>query len=179
MLAGPNGQRSLDACHIGGRRQLAGKEFLETLKIAAHDFENKVDFPVEHVDFAHFGQIVHGLLEGPQCIFCLAFQTDHREDGDAESQLRSVQLGMIASDDPIFFQRPHPAQTGGSGQTDSVRQFDIGDAPLVLEFSQQMTVDFVEIGHDSCPTVVDENRAGATHHRQDGDNFVTPLPAPT
>src|SRR3546814_17772480 len=61
---------SSDVCssdlHIGGRRQLRCQELLETLKIIGIDLQNKIDFAVQHMAFAHFGKLCHMVFEGLQ-----------------------------------------------------------------------------------------------------------------
>lgn len=147
MLAGADGQAGLDARDVGRGRQLAGQEFLKALKIAAYDLQNEVDFAIEHVHFAHFGQVVHRGFEGAQRFLGLALEADHREDGDGEAKLRSVELGVIAADDAAFLERAHPPQARRRGQAHALRQFDIGDASFVLQLGEQLTIDLIEICH--------------------------------
>src|SRR3546814_8983156 len=73
----------LDAGHIGGRRQLRCQELLETLKILGNDLQNKIDFAVQHMAFAHFGKLCHMVFEGLQVSLRLTLQTDHGKNSNA------------------------------------------------------------------------------------------------
>ena len=93
--------------------------------------------------FAHLWQLADMGFKFAQRRFGLTFQADHRKDRDRKAQLAGVQLGVIAADHPGFLQRADAAQARRRGQADALRQLDIGDAALVLQFGQQMPVDVV------------------------------------
>ena len=65
--------------------------------------------------FAHFGQVAHRFFELAQCFFGLAFQGNHRENGDREAQFRAIQIGVIAADHAQFLERADPAQAWRRG----------------------------------------------------------------
>lgn len=146
MLGGPDRQRRLHARHVWRGRQFAGQEFLKALQVAADDFQDKIDLAVEHVAFAHFGQLRHVVFKFAERAFGLALQTDHGEHRDRKAELRCVEIGVISFDNAFFLQRANAAQTRWRSQADAVRQFNIRDAPFVLQFSKQFAVDFVKIG---------------------------------
>src|SRR3546814_1216280 len=90
LLGGANRQRCHHARDIRRRRQVRGQERLEALQVARDDLEQKVDFAVQHIAFAHFGEAADIILERLQVGFGLAAQADHRKDGDAIAELRGI-----------------------------------------------------------------------------------------
>src|SRR3546814_8654340 len=44
----------------------------------------------------------------------------------------------------LFFEGADPAQAGRGGQPDHLRQFDIGDPAVFLEFAENLQVDLIE-----------------------------------
>src|SRR3546814_13634672 len=92
---------SSDVCSsdlIGGRRQLRCQELLETLKILGNDLQNKIDFAVQHMAFAHFGKLCHMVFEGLQVSLRLTLQTDHGKYGDAIAQRSRIDHGVVGVD---------------------------------------------------------------------------------
>src|SRR3546814_4867680 len=75
---------------------------------------------------------------------CPAEPAEHREHGDAVAELRGVEVGMIGPDDPRFFEGADPAQAGRGGHPDHLRQFDIGDPAVFLDFAENLQVDLIE-----------------------------------
>src|SRR5688572_3279454 len=72
VLGRADSERGLDARDVGGRRELAGQEFLEALQIAADDLQYEIDLAIQHVAFPHLRQTFHMILEGAQVLFRLA-----------------------------------------------------------------------------------------------------------
>lgn len=87
------------------------------------------------------------VLEGAQGFLGLAFQTHECEYHDCEAQLGGIEIGVIPLNNASLFETADAAQTRRRGQTDAIRQFDIGNAPLILQLSQEELVDVVEIDH--------------------------------
>ena len=127
----------------------AGVSLLEALQVPADDLDDEIDLAIEHVHFAHFGQVQHRGFEFAQRVFGLALQADHGENRDRKAQLRRIEFSVIAANDPVLFQCANAAQARRRGQADAMRQLDIGDSAFVLQFRKQATIDFVEIGHAS------------------------------
>src|SRR3546814_5691147 len=91
---------SSDVCSsdlIGGRRQLRCQELLETLKILGNDLQNKIDFAVQHMAFAHFGKLCHMVFEGLQVSLRLTLQTDHGKNSRSEEHTSELQSLMRIS----------------------------------------------------------------------------------
>src|SRR3546814_3133084 len=55
-------------------------------EIGGDDLEDEVDFTVEHVTFADFGNVRHVLFEFGEIALGLALEADHREHGDRIAQ---------------------------------------------------------------------------------------------
>src|SRR3546814_666075 len=60
------------------------------------------------------------------------------------AELRCVEVGMIGADDPRFFEGADAAQAGRGGQSNHLRQLDIGDPAEFLEFAENLQVDLIE-----------------------------------
>ena len=147
LLGRADGERCLDAGHVGRGGQLRGQELLEALQVPAHDLEDEIDLAIEHVALAHLGQGAHVLLELAQRLLRLALEAHEREDGDGEAQLGGVEIGVIAPDHALFFKRAHASQTWRRGQPDAFGKLDVGDSPLMLKFRQQPPIDPVQMRH--------------------------------
>jgi hypothetical protein len=87
------------------------------------------------------------LLELAQRFLGLAFQADERKDRDRETELGRIEIGVIATDHPRFFQCAHTAQAGWRGQSHALGQFHVGDAALFLKLGQQPSVNSVQCCH--------------------------------
>lgn len=85
------------------------------------------------MDFADLGQFLHRRLEGTQRFLGLALEADHRENSDREAQLGGIELGVIATDDPVILQRADPPQARRRGQPDPMGELDVGNPPFVLQ----------------------------------------------
>ena len=79
----------------------------------------------------------------------LAAQADHCEYGDAIAEFRGIEVGMIGPDDPRFFERTDPAQARRRRESHHLRQFDIGQSPVFLQFPEDLEVDLIKFltGH--------------------------------
>ena len=52
------------------------------------------------------------IFKGPQVVFRLTFQADHRKDGDCISHFGRINRRMVGFDDAFVFQRAHAAEAG-------------------------------------------------------------------
>jgi len=75
-------------------------------------------------------------------------QADEAEGDDVHAERRGIEQSAVALDDAGFLQPPDTAQARRSGNADTARQFDIGHAPVALEFAQDLPVDGVEVGFE-------------------------------
>ena len=85
------------------------------------------------------------LLKRLQIILGLAFQADHRKNGDGVPQRACVNIGMIGFDCTRLFKRAHTAQAGRSCQADLGGEFDIGYATVSLQFCQKLHIYRVKV----------------------------------
>jgi hypothetical protein len=122
-------------------------EFLKALQITTDNLQNKINFAIEHMAFAHLRQRSHMILELSQSFFRLALQADHSKHSNCKAQLCAVKVSMITPDHAGIFQRADSAQAGRRSQTDPLSQLDIGHPPFFLQFGQQPPVDLIEIRH--------------------------------
>src|SRR3546814_15412822 len=72
-------QRGLDAGDVGRRRQVGRQDFLKRLEIGGDDLEDEVDFTVEHVTFADFGNVRNVLFEFGE--IALGLRSEERRGG--------------------------------------------------------------------------------------------------
>ena len=108
------------------------------------DLQDEIDLAVEHVAFADLRQGGDMVFKGAQIGFGLALQADHGEHGDAIAQRHRIQIGVIALDDAIFFQRAHAAQAGRGGEASPSGKIDVGDAAFGLQMTQDHAIDIVD-----------------------------------
>src|SRR5262244_855097 len=78
---------------------------------------------------------------------------DHGEDRDLIAEALLVEQRPIALDVTGLFERAHAAQAGRRGDTDPAREFHVGDAAVVLQFFENLTVDGIESRGHSWPPV--------------------------
>ena len=123
---------------------MGGQDFLEALEIAGNDFQDEVDFAVEHMAFAHFGNVGDMRFEGGEVVLRLAAQRHHREDGNREAEAGGIEIGVIAADHTRFLQRADAAQAGRRGEADAFGELDVGHAPILLQMSEDLTIDPIE-----------------------------------
>ena len=64
----------------------------------------------------------------------------------AGAQLERVQACLVAQDVTVPGQPLHPRQHGGGRQGDVFGQFEIGDAAILLQTSQDVEVDAIQVG---------------------------------
>src|SRR3546814_3238192 len=83
--------------------------------------EQKVDFAVQHIAFAHFGEAADIILERLQVGFGLAAQADHRKDGDAIAELRGIKVGVIGTDHARLLERAHAAEARSEEHTSELQ----------------------------------------------------------
>jgi hypothetical protein len=53
---------------------------------------------------------------------------------------------VVAADIARLLQRAHPAQAGRGRYADAAGQLDIGHAAVVLQFGEDLAVDWIELG---------------------------------
>ena len=74
----------------------------------------------------------------------LVVEPDQGVEGHLVAQQLAFDFGVIALDVAGLFQGAHAAQTGRRGDADALCEFDVGDAAFVLQFAQNLQVDFIE-----------------------------------
>ncbi|PAV74996.1 hypothetical protein WR25_10395 [Diploscapter pachys] len=94
--------------------------------------------------FAHFGNVGDMGFEGREIVLRLAAQRDHREDGNREAEAGGIEIGVIAADHTRFLQRTHAAQAGRRCEADAFGELDVGHAPILLQMSEDLTIDPIE-----------------------------------
>ena len=82
------------------------------LEVASNDFEDEVDFTIEHMTFPDERERGDMLFEGAKIFLGLALQADHRKYGDAIAQSPGIKFGMIALDRSAVFKGTDTPQTG-------------------------------------------------------------------
>jgi hypothetical protein len=83
-------------------------------------------------------------FEGGEIVLCLAAQRHHREDGNREAEAGGIEIGVIAADHTRFLQRADAAQAGRRGEADAFGELDVGHAPILLQMSEDLTIDPIE-----------------------------------
>ncbi len=73
-------------------------------------------------------------------------QTHHAEGRQIHPELRTVQDGAIAFDDPGVLQPADPTKTGRRGNAGAACELHIRDAPVRLKLPKDSDVDRVEFG---------------------------------
>ena len=131
---------------FGDGGQLLGEEGLEGREVGGDALQDEVDLAVEHVALADERPVPALRLEGREVALGLARQADHGEDLDLEAELAGVDPGVVALDQPLLLQRPHPPETGRRRDADPPGQLDVGHPPVGLELGEDLAVDRVELG---------------------------------
>src|SRR3546814_9900775 len=111
---------SSDVCS-SDLRQVGRQDFLKRLEIGGDDLEDEVDFTVEHVTFADFGNVRHVLFEFGEIALGLALEADHREHGDRIAQRGRIEFGVIPLDRAGFLQRADAAQARSEEHTSELQ----------------------------------------------------------
>src|SRR3954471_20967970 len=77
---------------------------------------------------------------------------DLDKDRKAEADGFPVEDGPVSPDEPVTLQPTDPAKAWRRGQADLIGQFVVGEPPIVLERTQDLEVDGIEIdvGHEIC-----------------------------
>ena len=75
------------------------------------------------------------------------FGIQFRQRQHAQSDLAPVDLGPVAGNESVFFQRANPAPARRGAQADAQRKICIGQAPIGLQLVQDGAVVFVEYFH--------------------------------
>ena len=118
------------------------------LRSLATQCSRKSDSPDTIQASRTIGQARGAVGKGLQLGFRLVVEADQAEGDDVQAERRAVEHGAIAADDAAFLQPLDAAQAWRRRNADPARQFDIGDAAVVLQFAQDLPVDGIEIGLD-------------------------------
>jgi len=92
-------------------------------------------------------------------------EPDQAEGDKVKSEAWRIQLRPVAADDPRLFKLAHPPQAWRRRDAHARRQIDIGHAPVILQFTQDLEIDHVEVGldhHGDIPVVASHS---ARNHR--------------
>ena len=74
----------------------------------------------------------------------VVFQRDLGEHGQGLAELADIDACGIAGNKPFLLQFLDPHQAGAGRQIDELRQFDIGNAPVLLQFVEDLDVDLIQ-----------------------------------
>ena len=85
------------------------------------------------------------LLELFEIPIVLAGQPYEDVGCDLETERLRVEIGMIALDESVLFERPHAAQTRRRCDFRTTRQFHIGDPTVCLKFSKDAHIDGIDL----------------------------------
>ena len=96
------------------------------------------------VAFHHFWKAFDGLLEALQHLFDLFFRSHLDEDAEARTELGGVKKGYAPGDDACFLERSHASKTWRGRQADAFRERDICQAGVLLDFSEDPDVCWIE-----------------------------------
>jgi hypothetical protein len=96
------------------------------------------------VTFHHFWKAFDRLLEALQHLLDLFFQSHLNEDAQARTQLGGVQKGHAAGDDACLLKRSHASKTWRGRQADAFGERDIREAGVLLNFSEDPDVCWIE-----------------------------------
>jgi hypothetical protein len=94
--------------------------------------------------FHHFWKAFDRLLEALQHLLDLFFQGHLNEDAQARAELGGVKKRHAAGDDACFLKRSHASKTWRGGQTDAFGERDIRETGVLLDFSEDPNVCWIE-----------------------------------
>ncbi|BBF66765.1 hypothetical protein AFERRID_29830 [Acidithiobacillus ferridurans] len=70
----------------------------------------------------------------------MAVHADVHQHHQRQAQMLRVKQSHTPADDPGFFQRLHPAQARGGGQSDTLSETLIAESAVALEFLENAAV---------------------------------------
>lgn len=124
-----------------------GQAFHDRLVFAdagGDEFQEIVVAARDQMAFDHLVHLLDGRQEAGEIDLPVVLEGDFGEDGERLPELADIDLRRIAVDIAFGLQLLHSHQAGAGREIDQLRQLDIGDAAVLLQFVEDLDVDPVQ-----------------------------------
>ena len=135
----------MHAAHAFNARHPVKQELLVGIHVWHHHLEQVVRFLAgDQVALLHLGKLTDAPLEILETLRRMPVHADLDDHGEIEPERLAVEQGGAADDNPGVLQRLDPARAGRRRQPDTLGQFEVGKAAVVLQCGKDAAVDLVE-----------------------------------